>query len=369
MTKRADFGVFILRGQPITLAHMYIIEHGLAMCDRLIIVLGSSFSAPRWDFVPFREFIREDMIRSNLTLEQRKRVIFLHVKDYGNMTLWADKLSGKVIDAIGDSDATVALIGHAKDKPTGYYLQQFPDWGSINLPNYGNNLSATPIRDRYIRDESNYEFEQYARPFLPEGTLAVLSDFRRTNEFASLLNEKTFMVNYLKDYYDADEVALAKKENRKPRCSPYPPIFYCADPVVIQGNKVLLVTRGQYPGKGLLAHAGGHCAGDPAPEAAIRELYEETEIALPEAVVRGSIIGEKRYDDVNRSTRRQTISVAQFIHLTPQFRDGKVTPPPKVKGSDDAEKADWYTISELKREDMFEDAWLMLNDAMALIRK
>lgn len=373
MTQRADFGVFIVRGQPITLAHMHIIEYSIRMCGHLFIVLGSSFAAPRWDHVPFREYIREQMILNNLTTDQRKKITFIYQKDYANMTVWADKLSQKVLNLVGDDDATIALVGHAKDKPTGYYLQQFPDWDSINLPNYGNNLSATPFRDAYISDRGWHQFEDYARPFLPTGTISVLQDFRRTKEFTSLWNEKDFMTKYLKGFYDADEVAAAKAEGRQPNCAPYPPIFYCADVCLIQGNNVLTIKRGGYPGMGLTAMPGGHCEDDTAVDAAIKELLQETKIKVPEAVLRGSIVGEKRYDDVNRSTRKRTISICQFIHLTPQVHDGqdpkKVMVLPKVRGGDDAKKAEFRPIASLRREEMFEDSWRMVDDAMSLIRK
>lgn len=373
MTYRVDYGVFILRGQPFTEAHLYNIAFALSFCQHLFIVLGSAFAAPRWDHIPFREYTREAMILASLTTEQKKRITFIYQKDYANMTTWADKLTNKVINHIGGTDAKVALVGHAKDKPTGFYLQQFPDWESVNVPNFRDNLSATPIRDRYLTDEGWYSFQNWATGLLPVGTLAVLQDFRKTSEFNNLMAEKTFMVNYLKNFYDPEELAKAKADpTYRPYSAPYPPIFYCADAVVIQGNKVLLVTRGAYPGKGLLATPGGHCENDIPLDAAIRELIEETGIKVPEQVLRGSIVGSKEYNDPNRSTRKRTITTSQYIHLTPKVRPGddpkKVMALPKVRGRSDAVEAKWRTISNLKRENMFEDSWKQIADAVAAIK-
>lgn len=373
MTKtRYDRGVFIVRGQPVTDPHMYNVHYGLANCDQVTIALGSSFAAPRWDHVPFREFIREQMFLSSLTTEQRKRVSFIHIKDYGNMTLWAEKLTKKVIDQIGGDDASVALVGCAKDQPTGYYLQQFPDWDSLTTPVFKGGVSATTYRDLYLSELRPEIFNDMAREFLPAGTLAVLSDFRRTPEYAALMNEKTFMIDYLKQFYDADEVALAKKEKRKPNCAPYPPSFYTCDMPVIQGNKQLMVQRAQYPGYGLWAHPGGHCENLTALAAGVKELVEETGIKVPEAVIRGSIVGSKTYDDPNRSTRRRTVTTAHYVHLTPQVRQGddprKATALPKVRPSKESLRVAWQPL-DLPRELYFEDHWQMTNDALALIKK
>lgn len=378
-TQSPDFGVTIARAQPVTEAHGLLVAHAMSRLSptgKLFLVNGSSFAAPRWDYVPFREFERIEMWMRNLTDSQKARVEFINQKDYGNMATWATKLREKVMARIGDEKARVALIGCAKDAPTGYYLSQFPDWESISVPVMLGGLSATPIRDRYIRDENWHQFEEYARPYLPAGTMSFLQDFRRTNEFAKLLAEKTFMVDYNKQFYDAEEVALAKAEGRRPRWgAPYPVTHYTADSVVIQGTKLLMVQRKGYPCKDLWALPGGHCGDDIAVDAAIRELREETKIAVPEDVLRGSIVGSKVYDDPNRSTRRRTVTTAQFIHLTPRIKPGMdaktALAHPKVRAADDAKKARWVEADwvENNRELIMEDHWKILQDALSSIQK
>lgn len=374
MTKSydADFGVFVVRGQPITEPHLYNVHHGAARCERMIVAFGSSFAAPRWDHVPFREYTREEMLLSSMTAEMRKRVQFVYIKDYGNMTMWADKLTNKVHNVIGGKDARIALVGCAKDKPTGYYLQQFPDWESMSTPVFKNGMSATTFRDMYLSDIRWEQFEREAQGYLPAGTMAVLSDFRRTGDYDALMNEKTFMIDYLKRFHDPEEIALAKAEKREPHCAPYPPSFYTADTPVIQGNKQLMVQRAQYPGKGLWAHPGGHCEGLNALDAGLKELREETGLKVPEDVLRGSIVGSKTYDDPRRSTRLRTVTTANFIHLTPKVRPGedprKATALPKVRPSKESLRVAWRDL-DIPREEYFEDHWQMTNDALALIQK
>lgn len=369
---KAHKGVFIVRGQPITEPHLDNIHYLLNTCEEGYVVLGSSFTAPRWDHVPFREFIREQMILASLTDAEKKRIKFIYQKDYGNMTTWANKLMDKVRNLAGDNDATVALVGCSKDQPTGFYLQQFPDWMSISTPLTRGGMSATTWRDRYISEERFDTFAYESQGFLPAGTIAILQDFRRTRDFDELLKEKQFMTEYLKRFYDPVEIARAKQEGRQPHCAPYPPSFYTADAPVIQGTKQLMVQRAEYPGKGLWAHAGGHCEGQNSLDAAIKELIEETGLKVPEAVLRGSIVGSKLYDDPNRSTRKRTVTNAHFIHLTPQVKPGddpkKVLALPKVRPSKESLKVEWRDL-DMPREEYFEDHWKMSDDALALIKR
>lgn len=379
MTNSAPaFGVTIVRGQPVTEAHTALVAHALgrlAPTGKLYLVNGSSYSAPRWDHVPFRETDRIEMWRRNLTTDQLARVEFINQKDYGNMTTWATKLREKIVNRIGDDTARIALVGCSKDKPTGYYLSQFPDWESINVPVMMEGLSATPIRDDYILDNNFAEFEQRNRAFVPAGTMSFLQDFRRTAAFEKLLAEKTFMIDYNKQFYDPDEIALAKKEGRRPHCAPYPVTHYTADSVVMQGTKLLMVQRKDYPCRDLWALPGGHCGNDIAVDAAIRELEEETRIKVPGDVLRGSIVGSKVYDDPNRSTRRRTVTTAQYIHLTPRIKPGmdpkEALALPKVRAADDAKRAKWVEADwvENNRELIMEDHWKIVGDALAAIRK
>ena len=83
-------------------------------------------------------------------------------------------------------------------------------------------------------------------------------------------------------------------------------------------------------------------------DAALRELKEETLIKVPLPVLRGSIVRSKVFDAIDRSPRGRIITHAFYILLP----DGDL---PKVKGSDDAEKARWIPIAEIKPEECFED--------------
>lgn len=80
----------------------------------------------------------------------------------------------------------------------------------------------------------------------------------------------------------------------------------------------------------------------------LRELKEETGIKVPVPVLKGSIESKEVFDAIDRSARGRTITHAFKIVLNEKSL-------PKVKGSDDAEKASWIPINELKGSMCFED--------------
>jgi bifunctional NMN adenylyltransferase/nudix hydrolase len=162
-----------------------------------------------------------------------------------------------------------------------------------------------------------------------------LDEFRHTPEYEQIIREREFVINYKKQYASL----------------PYPPIFSTADAVVIQSGHVLMIRRRAEPGRGLWALPGGYVnatTDKSVEDAAIRELREETMIKVPAPVLRGSIVDSRVFDAIDRSPRGRIITHAFKIVLP----DGEL---PKVKGSDDAEKARWVPISEVRSEECFED--------------
>jgi bifunctional NMN adenylyltransferase/nudix hydrolase len=102
-------------------------------------------------------------------------------------------------------------------------------------------------------------------------------------------------------------------------------------------------------------------AGERIQDAVYRELREETKIKVPEAVLRGSTVTQRTFDDVHRSARGRTITSAFLIHLP---ATGEL---PKVKGADDAEKAKWVPLSQVTQDVMFEDHFHIIKLMTALI--
>jgi bifunctional NMN adenylyltransferase/nudix hydrolase len=328
MNKRYDTLVLIGRFQPFHSAHLEIVKRATALCDQLIIITGSA-QQPRTYKNPFTSAERAVMIKD----ATRGLSMHIHVEEnvdtIYNDQAWAVRIQAIVNKHFKVNDK-VGIIGHKKDDSS-FYLDMFPQWGyeNVELIEF---LSAVDIRDLYFKRDVNMKF---IKGVVPETVFEFLDEFRTRPEYEQIIREREFVATYKKQYASL----------------PYPPIFSTADAVVIQSGHVLMIRRRAEPGKGLWALPGGYvnAATDKSVEdAAIRELREETQIKVPAPVLRGSIVRSKVFDAVDRSPRGRIITHAFHIQLP----DGEL---PKVKGSDDAEKARWVPIAEVRSEECFED--------------
>lgn len=339
MSKQYDTLVLIGRFQPFHNAHLEIVKRATALCDQLIIITGSA-KQPRTYKNPFTSMERRGMIKSATAGLSIQIHVEENVDTIYNDQAWAVRIQG-IVSKYRVLGKSVGVIGHKKDDSS-FYLDMFPQWGyeNVELIEF---LSAVDIRDLYFKRDANMAF---IKGVVPETTFDFLTEFKNSPEYEQIIREREFVANYKKQYASL----------------PYPPIFSTADAVVIQSGHVLMIKRRAEPGKNLMALPGGYVNAQTdksVEDAAIRELREETMIKVPEPVLRGSIVRSRVYDAIDRSPRGRIITHAFLIQLP----DGEL---PRVKGSDDALKAKWIPISEVKSEECFEDHWEILNDLIGL---
>jgi bifunctional NMN adenylyltransferase/nudix hydrolase len=339
MNKKYKLAVFIGRFQIPHYGHFSIIDQALNIADKVLIIIGSH-NSPRSIRNPFLSDDRKEMILSyyHHRYSDYPRLNFRYITDsMYNDSMWVKDIQDAVSFYAYD-DEKVTLIGHSKDSSS-YYLSLFPQWDSSNVENY-QNLNSTDIREQYFTSGS------VSSDVVPLSVIDLLEDFSRTEDYQRIKDEYQFIKRY--------------KESWK--AAPYPPIFVTVDACVVQSGHILLVKRGQMPGKGLWALPGGFLnQNELIEDAVIRELREETKIKVPDPVLRGSIKTSKVFDDPNRSMRGRTITHGFLIHLKP---DTKL---PKVKGSDDAEKSKWVPLHEINRADFFEDHYDIITNLTSLI--
>jgi bifunctional NMN adenylyltransferase/nudix hydrolase len=334
MPKKYDTLVLIGRFQPLHSAHLEIIKRATALTDQLVVICGSA-KQPRTYKNPFTFDERSRMIRAATAGLSMRVYVEPNIDTIYNDQAWAVRVQGIVSKYRVLGGAGVGIIGHKKDESS-FYLDMFPQWGYENVEEI-EPLSAVNIRDLYFKRDCNMKF---IKAVVPETTFDFLNEFKDTAEYEQIIREREFVANYKKQYASL----------------PYPPIFSTADSVVIQSGHVLMIRRRAEPGKGLWALPGGYVNANTdksVEDAAIRELREETQIKVPAPVLRGNIKRSKVFDAIDRSPRGRIITHAFYIELP----DGEL---PKVKGSDDAEKARWVPIAEVKSEECFEDHYEIL---------
>jgi bifunctional NMN adenylyltransferase/nudix hydrolase len=338
MTKH-KYGVLIGRFEPFHNGHLSLVKFALQNVEELLIILGSCNVAKSIKN-PWSAEERKEMILSCFDSFEGERITFLEASDYlYNDNRWLTCIQQQV-DEVTDGEEDIVLIGEQKDRSS-FYLKMFPQWKHLEAGmNFIDGLDATKIRKAYFTEAYNYVRGNVPPPvysMLMERTLGE----RAETDFNPLVREQAFV----QDYKDAWAAA------------PYAPTFVTVDTVVIQSGHVLLVKRKGYPGKGLWALPGGFLnQHERIEDAALRELREETVIALPKEELRKLIVDRHVFDHPDRSARGRTITHAFCLNLG----SGKL---PRVKGSDDAEKAFWLPLKEVStKENMF------LEDHVHIIR-
>lgn len=345
----SDYLIYIGRFQPLHQGHLRTIGQALELAAKLIIIVGSarqsrSYENP-WSFAE-----REQLIRACLPAEWQNRVYIVGISDrMYNDQQWIGEVQSAVDKVIAVDTANLASkpaefrIGMIGSQRAGEasYCDFFPQWHHVSSGEQAG-LLAADIRHAYFDRERGGDYQRLSQQ-LPLPVAQFLDAFRSSETYATLCSEYAYIQDYRRSWARA----------------PYPPTFVTVDSVVIHSGHILLVRRRSHPGKGLWALPGGFVDQDERiRDAAIRELREETRLKVPAPVLAGSIRSSRVFDHPHRSLRGRTITHAFLFELAPSG-EGL----PKVKGSDDADKAKWVPLFEFSRmeDQLFEDHFYIVN--------
>lgn len=332
MSHTFSYAVVIGRFQPFHNGHLSLVGHALDIANRVVIVVGSSFAARNvknpFTFEERKRMILDSLLEAGL---DDHRVKVVGVQDYHyNENMWVTDLATKVQQATNWSH-DVVLVGHRKDAST-YYLDLFPYWQYVEHDParaciwYGGPaqvLNATDVRRLLYRGDDRW------RSYVPTGTAGFLAEFVNTEEFAELVADYNYLNEYPKIWGEGP--------------------FITVDAVVFHKGHVLLVERGERPGKGLFALPGGFLdKSERLLDGALRELREETGLAISPK----TLVDKEVFDAPQRSLRGRVITHAFNFVL-----DGEEEKLEQVKGGDDAAKALWMPIYDVlsSRERFYED--------------
>lgn len=341
-----DLAVFIGRFQPFHDGHCSIIRYALTKAKKVAVVCGSSFQ-PRSPRNPWTFNERKQMIQGCFSESDNKRIHIFPLMDRPyNKTAWVWELQKSVNSLFQETSKNsirrICLIG-GTEEDLAAYENDFPAWESEVFPPENRNECGTEIRDTLFQEKvSNLE---EVKKHVPEPSFKAIKNFTSTSEFKEIKKEQDFLSSYKKGW----------------ESSPYEPTFVTVDAVVVQSGHILMVRRGAYPGKGLLALPGGFLHADKGMlETCVSELRKETKLKVPEPVLLGSIKNKKVFDHPYRSLRGRTITHAFYFELA----SNKTLP--KVKGGDDAKNAFWLELGQLDPTLIFEDHFSIIQELLKI---
>lgn len=334
--KPYKYAVFIGRLSPMHIGHVENIKHGLSLADEIIILLGSP-NVPLSPTNPFSVDARTRIIEATLADNNISQYTIDTVQDTVSMKEWINNVDAAIKRHTSDS---VVIVGCNKDSSS-YYLRAFDYHYDVNLIDtvQDESLSATTIRAALYRGD----FESFRNIVSPSAYDIIIEEYRLVSEV--IRSDISACSNY--------------RKNR----SQYPIIDVAADAIVICGDRVLLISRGKSPGKGLLAIPGGFLEPQEKwADCAIRELFEETGMVCSNPVL--NFVAS----DPARSSRSRIIT--NVFVFSVNTVEGEL---PYVKGSDDASSAFWFGIDQLldynTKALFFEDHYSLLIEGIAKYAK
>jgi bifunctional NMN adenylyltransferase/nudix hydrolase len=335
---RYDAAVVIGRFQPLHHAHLSLLRRAFDMAEQVVVVIGSAFQA-RSPRNPFSAAERRELLRLAIGDADCTRLRVLPVRDHYDDERWAGVVRQGVEQQLrqaGLAAQRIVLVGHHKDATSGY-LDSFPGWALERVPRLAG-VGATAVRDAWfgaaaVPGALPSALAALVDP-LPDSTREFLRAWSALPAYAELAEEWQRLADYRRAWSG----------------SPYPPVFVTVDAVVHCGGQVLLIRRGQPPGRGLLAVPGGFIEQrETLWQSCLRELREETCLDLPEALMRRAHRESAVFDHPDRSQRGRMITHAMRFDLG----DGE---PPAVQAADDAASVQWLPIAALPPlEDQFHD--------------
>jgi bifunctional NMN adenylyltransferase/nudix hydrolase len=320
-----DLAVFLGGFEPLDVGQRSAVQAALAAAQRAVALVGSHGVARSLRH-PWTSDERGAMLRAAFSEAENARLDVLPLRDrLYNAHQWLRGVQ-EALSAVRPAGARVVQVtlpGRCAPLQPDWSVLQMepmdaPDFWAVRRGVFGDAAEAAALEAR-----------------LPPSTVAFLRRFRASSEFEALAEE----LRYIERFRDSW------------RHAPYPPVLVTTDAVVACAGHLLLVRRGHAPGKGLWALPGGFVdQNETLLEGCLRELREETGLALARAALEAALCGTHVFDAPHRSLRGRTITHAYAFTLP----DGEL---PGVAGGDDAVDARWVPLARFHamEPEMFED--------------
>ena len=301
-------GIFIGRFQPVHQGHIHALGVAASQVDKLYILIGSANTC-RSIKNPWTFDERKQMLSLKLHAERITNYEIVPLNDYRySDTQWMSDVRATIEHF---NMGSPVLFGHMKEGND--YLKWFPE------------LKFKSIEAQYSINATMIREEMFAKndPLMPD---TVRGDY-----------------------------AFYQKEKQLFKDYPFPETlnFNCSDAILECQGHILLIQRKFSPGKGAWALPGGfRNQRETFLDCAIRELIEETNVRVPEKVLRGSIVKTELFDDPSRSFGIPRNTMAVYMRISPN-PDGSL---PRANGADDAALCKWVPLTDaLNNIQMYDD--------------
>ena len=318
--KKYDLTIVIGRFQPLHDGHVQLINQAKLLGNKTVIIMGS-VCQPRSIKNPFSYEERMELLRKTFP---DVRVQGLEDAQYDD-EVWKRRFHIVVdymLKDIGfahgrDSSAKVAIV--SSDKEGDKWREAFlPEYDHVYATITGE-INATEVRE--LMWDAGDVFPRVAKLLpMPQASRDMVNSFINTDDYKRLVEERQMVKEYKASWASA----------------PFPPVFVVVDNIVRWNDRILLIRRGDHPGKGLLAMPGGYIEVDETiKESALRELREETKLDTDTL----RLAKVEVYDRPGRSGRGRMITHVHVWDVT--------TGDTEVAGGDDAEHAYWELIENI----------------------
>lgn len=319
-------------------SHFSLIEKALLLAHNVLIFVGSA-NASRSALNPFTATERMSMLSAGFSKEQLARIVFCPIEDFWDNDLWASDLKSKAKNLTQCGEPAI-LVGHKKD-----FSSRYLDSLKVKLHDTGplGDISSTSLRDIFFMEEPVAPTFDVLSSLTRPGVIQYLRAFSHTPSYQWIC----------RDYKATKE--YVKRWGKGPHLT--------ADSLVSCAGKVLLVQRGGDIGYEQWALPGGFV--EPHEDflpAAVRELEEETRIAMPPSLLDDYRVSDKVFSHPRRSSRGRIVTRV-FHFALPSFET-----PPEVHAADDAKDCKWTAIEDIRamREMMFEDHYHIIDSFLKL---
>lgn len=318
--------------QPLTENDEQVVGAALASADRVTLIVGSARSSRSSHLNPLSLRERVDLLEQVYSREVSSgRIAIAHLADhlYQNAS-WELDLATLVKERGIDG---FAVRRDEKGKRDRQLSRVAPVLAG----------AANSMSQRRREEILAVWYSGGPMPYLGGGAIAAMCELRGSAHFEWLKEEWQFNLEY--------RAAWAK--------TPYPVKFLTADACIECNGRVLLVRRGNWPGKGLWALPGGFLEDDETvDEAAARELGEETNLELTLEQAQQWLVRQGLFDLPYRDGRGRLVTGGYYFQVP-----GDVLP--DVEALDDADEVWWAPVEQIPPDLMMADHF----DIMRSLRK